>query len=178
MIEILSQLSESPLSISYHSSILQVTATINGVSIIIEGSTSEAFEPVVISTAPLAMRLQQQPCLISIMPNDMSLSHKLAAWLERRLTRDLYDIYILYERFEATPDLDILDKRLLNIHYLKGIKPRPKIKSTQEFLAFLKEQVQSIKPELIEAQLQGLIDDRELEGIGTHIKIIILGLRF
>jgi len=164
--------------VNYHSTIIQITASINDVKVIIEGSISSSFEPTLISTAPIAFRLIKQPALISIMPNDMALAHKLAAWLERRLTRDLYDIYVLYDRLNSTPNLDVLNTRLKEVNYLKGVTPKPKLEDSSAFLLFLKEQVKSFNTDYLESQMQGLIDDRELKGIGVYIKNTLLAISF
>ena len=148
------------------------------VKIIVEGSASSSFEPTLISTAPMAFRLNKQPTLISIMPNNMAFAHKCAAWLERRLVRDLYDIYVLYDKLNSTPDLEVLNERLKKLNYLKGVKPRPKLQNNSEFLLFLKNQVSILDSYFIESQLHGLIDDRELNGIGNYMKNVLLGISF
>lgn len=178
LVNLITTLSDELIEVNYHSSIVQIIANVNSVKIIIEGSTSSAFEPTIISTAPIASRLKKQPAMISIMPNDMALAHKLAAWLERRLVRDLYDIYVLYDRLESTPDPEVLKARLEKINYLKGVAPRPKLRDSSEFLHFLKEQVKTLDPDVIESQMRGMIDDRELNGIGIHIKNVLLAISF
>ena len=40
------------------------------------------------------------------------LSHKLAAWNERELIRDLYDSYFLYDVLDEKPDIGILKKQI------------------------------------------------------------------
>jgi hypothetical protein len=45
----------------------------------------------------------------------VALSHKLAAWNERRLLRDLYDAYFLYKMVGVLPDKKILMRRLAKV---------------------------------------------------------------
>jgi len=178
LVDLITTLSDGPIEVIYHSSIVKIIAKVNSVKVIVEGSVSSAFEPTLISTAPMAYRLNKQPALISIMPNNMALAHKLAAWLERRLVRDLYDIYVLYDRLGSTPDLEVLKTRLEKINYLKGVAPRPKLRDSSALLRFLKDQVKILDPDVIESQMQGLIDDRELNGIGVYIKNVVLAISF
>lgn len=56
---------------------------------------------------------QGQPSrIVRVMALDYALAHKLAAWNERRLLRDLYDGYFLAGRLGETPVREVLDQRL------------------------------------------------------------------
>jgi predicted nucleotidyltransferase component of viral defense system len=178
LVELISSMSDTPVKVNDHSHVLQIGATIEGEKIMVEGSTSASFEPDLISTGPLALRFNKQPALISIMPNDMAMAHKCAAWLERRLVRDLYDIYIFYDRLNARPNLDVLNMRLNKVNFLRGVKPRPKLKNESEYLCFLKGEVKEMLAADLEAQLEGLIDQRELSGIGAYMITVLLGMSF
>ena len=57
------------------------------------------------STSTLARSKNQQGRIIRVMNFNTALAHKLAAWNERDLIRDLYDAYYLFVVLHARPDL-------------------------------------------------------------------------
>jgi predicted nucleotidyltransferase component of viral defense system len=52
--------------------------------------------------------------IIQVIDFGIALANKLAAWNERRLVRDLYDIYFLYKMVCVVPDEETLQFRLID----------------------------------------------------------------
>ena len=95
----------------------------------------------------------------------MAFAHKLGAWLDRRLARDLYDIHVYYTYLRAVPDSAILEQRILNPSYAKGLKDKPVLTSKDDFLIFLCEQADPL-------------DEREQAGLGIKILSTLRKMRF
>ena len=104
---------------------------------------------------------------------DWALAHKLAAWNERSLMRDLYDIYFLHTMLDVLPDRAILKQRLAKINYPgkgKSISTGKKMTLT-EFLDKLYNAAQQITPDGVETELRDYFTSEELAGLSQKIKI-------
>jgi predicted nucleotidyltransferase component of viral defense system len=156
---------------------VQILGKRNGVDIIIEVSAHEGFEPETLSTAAMARGLNLPPRIISVMPKPIAFAHKLGAWLDRRLPRDLYDIHVFYTYLKARPNLEILQKRIENPSYARTVHPKPELKSLESFVEFLKEQADTLDEQILEEDLRGIVDEIELPGIGGQILTTLRRLR-
>lgn len=103
----------------------------------------------------------------------LALSNKLAAWNERGIARDLYDIYFLV-RSGVSPDLGSLAKRLDHISYPKGVKG-PKRMTMDEFLAKLDKAVAVLTEEDLDG-LRDILPSDELVGLDRRIRSIVRDL--
>lgn len=149
---------------------IQLSGKIDGEKVIVEASAhAEDFEPYPLETTFLSDRYDLSSSIISIMPNSMGFSNKLGAWFDRRLARDLYDVYIYYDVLKTEPDRDILMARILKPSFSKLIKNRPSLHSIEAFLDFLKIESQLKGEQQLEEELEGIIEERERKGVGKRI---------
>jgi predicted nucleotidyltransferase component of viral defense system len=81
----------------------------------VEVSIDMTMPSIPLNTTLLARELNIQPQIIRVMKPEIALAHKIAAWNERRLLRDLYDIYFWYSIQKVEPDLQVLERRLSRI---------------------------------------------------------------
>lgn len=151
----------------------QIRCRYQEIDILIESSVSEKIAFETISTGDVALSLGIEPCIIPIVAGPIAFSNKLGAWFERRLTRDLYDIYIYRSVLEIEPDERVLIDRIQNPSFTKKVKSKPKLKSINEFISFLQEAVREISPQQIEEDLEGIVDKLYLPGLGHKIKVTI-----
>jgi predicted nucleotidyltransferase component of viral defense system len=173
LITLMNKICDKEVESTIDSKKLKIDAVYDGIKIIIEANSYSAFEPQAITTNRIAQKHNLPSNIISIMPNAMSFAHKLGAWLDRRLARDLYDIYIFKELLRVQPDLKILQNRLLKPSYSKLIKTKPKLESITEFVDFLKNECNKLSAEQIEESLSAIIPPEELFGLGHSILIAI-----
>ncbi|MCK5199839.1 MAG: nucleotidyl transferase AbiEii/AbiGii toxin family protein, partial [Spirochaetales bacterium] len=75
-----------------NSKCLRIKINYNNLSTQVEINVAEDCPSVPISTATLSSTTGQLSSVIRIMDYSVSMAHKLAAWNERRLIRDLYDL--------------------------------------------------------------------------------------
>ena len=59
--------------------------------------------------------------IIRVMEPGVAFAHKIAAWNERELMRDLYDVYQYESLFRTAPNMEILYKRLKSARSYKNV---------------------------------------------------------
>ena len=105
---------------------------------------------------------------------EAALANKLAAWCERRLVRDIFDIYYLSNVLNREPDLKILTGRLAKLNYARNVKGKKKNMTFQELATELEEYVANLSGEQIEGELGPYFPSGSLLGLDNTIKIGIL----
>ena len=117
VLEALYFLSDTSVTFSVHSKCLRYIITQNDNSIQIEISTANNCISEPMSTASLVEKTGLPVKIIRVMNWSVALAHKLAAWNERNLIRDLYDASFMYSALNVKPDLITLKERLSRITY-------------------------------------------------------------
>jgi predicted nucleotidyltransferase component of viral defense system len=127
-----------------------------------------------ITNASIAKRLNLAPAVIPVVSLPVALANKMAAWLERRLIRDLYDIYF-YLNMGVKPDTATLEKRLSKPRYVRNVKAFPDTSpmAVKNFYSFLRETVDQIPEEEISKSLADLFPPGDLTGIPLRMKAVI-----
>ena len=113
-------------------------------------STVLPLEP--LSTAPLAQKYHLEARIISALSFEEAFSHKIAAALERRAIRNLYDL----SQMEA---LGTFDQETLKARLSKLTVERKKIQavSPQEAAIFLQKKIDAVSQKNIEEELHPLL---------------------
>lgn len=129
-----------------------------------------------LSTSGVAEEHQLSPHIVRVMRFDVMLAHKLAAWNERRLVRDLYDTYFIYKFLNEIPDWETLKRRLENIQYAKKVsgKAGPRKMLIDDFLKLLEEEVQKLTEENVAAELRDYFVEKDWVGLDKKIKTALL----
>lgn len=141
----------------------------------IEANVAQSCEQESISTGDIAIQYHQQPQVISVMRFDVALAHKLAAWNERELVRDLYDIYFIHKNLDVLPNFDVLKERLLNIHYAKKVrgKAMPKRMTLEQFWEKLWHHTATLTQKEIENELRDYFEPDHLVGLDKKMKVAL-----
>lgn len=126
-----------------------------------------------LSTASLASGNQLLPRIIRGMSFPVSLAHKLAAWNERGLIRDLFDIAFMVNILNIPPDLDVLRNRLENVNYRFKSKVNKKKMTINEFAEKLLLASQLLTQTTVETELRDYLSPEELPGLEKKIKIAV-----
>ncbi|MBN1413041.1 MAG: nucleotidyl transferase AbiEii/AbiGii toxin family protein [Spirochaetales bacterium] len=182
LVKIVREIPGAELTKSLHSKGLRINIEVNTIRFQIEANVSEECRSIPVSTEVLARKLNEMGRIVRIMDLDTALSHKLAAWNERRLYRDLYDVYFLVEAAGALPDRAVLDERLKKIE--SRIPALSKIKSMtmDDFLLQLEKEKGELAMEKLTEQLEPILSSDNLVALDTRIKValskVIQGLRF
>ena len=101
---------------------------------------------------------------------DLALAHKLAAWNERRLLRDLYDCHFLAVRLGATPAAAVLDARLARIESRRPELRERKKMSRQELAAELRAFVQAFTQSAVDRELGPTLPAVEMAGLLPRLR--------
>jgi predicted nucleotidyltransferase component of viral defense system len=142
-------------------------------SIQIEANTDLKCKAIPASTEPLAKLVSQIPRIINIMSPDVALSHKIAAWNERRLVRDLYDIYYFYKTLLVLPDALTLEMRLNNINSRIPSLKTKKHMSLNELANEMREAVKKLSMNDIESELFGIVPSNLLPSLDFKIRAAV-----
>jgi predicted nucleotidyltransferase component of viral defense system len=157
----LSKVSGLIFKITLNSKVINVNINYLSQSCQIEINVESQCQSLSMSSSPLASLYGMPPKVVKIVDLSVAFAHKIAAWNERELLRDLFDIYHYKAILRVEPNLKVLQKRLESIRAYPKAKPAKNIKALAEKLRLaaneLNEQkMQELRPLLPEAELAGL----------------------
>jgi len=159
-----------------HSKMLRVGLRVDDVSIEVEVNVDASCESIPMTTGELSYSVGQPSQVVRVMDPSSALAHKLAAWNERRLWRDLYDCTFLSVRVGVKPDLSVLDLRLSKVESRLPRMKRWRIMSRTQFAVELREAIGDLADSDLEAELAGLLPAEELAGLAIRIRGAVEGL--
>lgn len=123
-----------------------------------------------LSTASIANVNKQQGRIVRAMRFDHALAHKFAAWNERGLMRDIYDIWFLAERIGTKPDMNVLKKRL-SVAEVRVSGRTSKISMTlPDFCKKMDAFIETITQKGIEGELRDYLSADEMAGLEFKFK--------
>lgn len=122
------------------------------------------------STASVARRYGQSGHVVRIMALPAALSNKLAAWNERRLWRDVHDLWFLHSVLGTPLDFAILDKRLEVVTPRRG---KPFRMSRQELAEALRSAANAVEGNAIREELGDTLPPSDLEGIELRLSVAL-----
>jgi len=131
----------------------------------VEISVKNECESQAMSSSAVATPYGMPSKIVRIAELSTAFAHKIAAWNERELLRDLFDVYQYKATLRVVPNLEILRRRL--------VKPRnyPKVNPAKN-MSELKEKLLSAANNLSErniSELKPLLPEAELAGL--HLRI-------
>jgi len=171
--EVLHEIEGAVIEIELHSKMLRANLRVDEAAIQIEANVATECEAIPIATGGFARSLGSPSQIVRIMSPSVSLAHKIAAWNERRLLRDLYDCYFLAGRAGASPDLAVLDSRLAKVESrLPGLK-RLHSMSRGRLAEELVQATARLSDEDLEQELAGLLPPDEIAGLAVRIRVSV-----
>jgi hypothetical protein len=109
ILKILNKIPDAKIKYTLNSKTLQIQIIRKQIKIQVEVQVALECPSDSISTGALARRTGELPRIIRVISYDVALAHKLAAWNERRLIRDLYDVYFFISRVGVEPHMKHLN---------------------------------------------------------------------
>lgn len=166
---VLNEIEGADIHVEMHSKMLRAEIHVDSIAIQLEAHVALECDTIPMATGGFARSLGQPSRIVRIMRLDCALAHKLAAWNERRLARDLYDCYFLASRLGEMPDLRVLDARLAKID-----SKLPKLKtvrtmSRDELASELRAAADGISQEGLSKELTGILPHEELTGLAPRV---------
>lgn len=157
---------------SMNSKALRILLTYGGQSAQIEVNVEKECLSIPMSSALLSTAYGRPARILRIMEPGVSFAHKIAAWNERELMRDLYDIYQYESLFKVKPRMDVLQMRLKKARSYKGVAAA---REMDELVNKLTQRAEMLNDENL-AELQPLLSEEELAGLAFRMRPAILNL--
>ena len=155
------------MEITTHSTAIRARLRQGKVVAQVEASVAEECPSQPMSTSSLAAQHRELPRVVRVMRFEDALAHKLGAWMERGLMRDLYDIFYWHGMQGVMPDPEILRHRLASARPRKG---RPKEWSLERLRESLVESVGELTDDDLRAELQPVLPEIELVGLAARVR--------
>ena len=155
-----------------NSKALRILLTYGGQSAQIEVNVEKDCPSIPMSSALLSTAHGRPARILRIMEPGVSFAHKIAAWNERELMRDLYDIYQYESLFKVKPRMDVLQMRLKKARSYKGVAAA---REMDELVNKLTQRAEMLNDENL-AELQPLLSEEELAGLAFRMRPAILNL--
>jgi predicted nucleotidyltransferase component of viral defense system len=165
------------VSHSMNSKCLRILITREHTTVQVEAKVAKEIQTATTSTRLFSPKYNFPPRLISVAEYSVALAHKMAAWNERRLVRDLYDIFF-YIQMGISYDHLTLKQRLLKQNYSTLVKKDDyfKGKELSEFIEFLREATQKLSDKDIDKELSDYLPSNEIPGLAMQIRASLVKL--
>jgi hypothetical protein len=98
------------------------------------------------------------------------MAHKLAAWNERRLLRDLYDLYYFVARLDVRPEMDALRERLARVESRLPALRKRKSMTVGELATALATAAEALDATTLRHELAPILPADELEGLIPRLR--------
>ena len=138
----------------------------------IEINTEKVCPSIPMSSSLLTTPYGRPARIVRIMEPGVSFAHKIAAWNERELMRDLYDVYQYESLFKAVPRMDVLLMRLKKARSYKNVVAAKDLDGLVDKLRVCAENL----TEESFGELVPLLESSELAGLSFRIRPAILAL--
>jgi predicted nucleotidyltransferase component of viral defense system len=157
---------------SFNSKCLRILVTVGHITIQVEAKVALQSKSSAISNEELAVPNGFPIRLIPIQDTSIALSNKMAAWNERRLSRDLYDIYFFLQ-LGVTPDIELLQERLSEPQYTTLVKHTDyfKGKSFSDYIEFMLHTIKKTDEAELENDLLSILPDNRVRGIRKKLLV-------
>jgi len=173
---VLRELDGADITIRLHSKMLRAEVRIDDAAIQIEVSVADQCPSAAMATAGFARSLGQPSHVVRVMSWDTALAHKLAAWNERRLLRDLYDCYFISARLGERPNPEALEARLARVRSrIPELKSRRSM-SKMDLAGALRTEILHIDDAAISEALAPLLPESELAGLRGRLRAAVVKL--
>jgi len=143
----------SRVSVDVHSKMIRARLRVDDAAIQIEANVEQVCPSTAVSTAALAHAHGQPSRLIRVVALEHALANKLAAWNERRIIRDLYDIYYIASRLGARYDESALRQRLSRVDSRIPALKKRKSMSVIELADELSTEVEKLNESAVQNEL-------------------------
>ena len=162
---------------SLNSKCLRVVLTVEETTIQVEAKVAMDVETTTASTRLFSTQFNLPPRIIHVADTNVALANKMAAWNERRLIRDIYDIWFLLQ-MNATPDTATLEERLWKPVYSRLVSKDDYFpgRACSEFYDFIRTKVASISDEQIGNELSDYLPSEETKGMALLFRAALAKL--
>ena len=155
-----------------NSKTLRILVEYGGQQAQIEINTEKECPSIPMSSSLLTTPYGHPPRIVRIMEPGVSFAHKVAAWNERELMRDLYDVYQYESLFKVELRMDVLLMRLKKARSYRNIVAA---KNLGDLVDKMRHCVENLTEDSF-GELVPLLNAIELAGLSFRMKPAILAL--
>jgi predicted nucleotidyltransferase component of viral defense system len=157
----LSSVSGLEFNISLNSKVMVVNINYLSQSCQVEISAKSECESQAMSSSAVASPYGMPSKIVRIAELSSAFAHKIAAWNEREMLRDLFDVYQYRATLKVKPNLEILRQRLAKPRNYPNVNPAKDMSGLKKKLFkaadnLSERNIQELKPLLPEEELAGL----------------------
>lgn len=177
IVNCLEQIPGAEIRHSMNSKCLRIKITVGEISVQVEAKTAMEISTTTTTTRLLSPLFKLPPRTIKILDFPIAMANKMAAWNERRLIRDIYDIWF-FCRMNTRPDKKTLKKRLLKPAYSRSVKKSAYFKgsSTEDFYDLIRNYCASLTDADIEKELSDYLLPGEITGLSDMFRAAFVNL--
>jgi len=157
---------------SMNSKALRILVDYGGQQAQIEINTEKECPSIPMSSSLLTTPYGHPARIVRIMEPGVSFAHKIAAWNERELMRDLYDVYQYESLFKAVPRMDVLLMRLKKARSYRNVAAA---KNLEELVDKMKICAENLTEDSF-GELVPLLKAEELAGLSFRMRPSIFAL--
>lgn len=172
----LEEIEDADIQFSAHSTMLRAQIRLDDALIQVEIAVAKEIKSEAMSSDALARAAGVPPRLVRVVAPEVAMAHELAAWNERRLLRDLYDLYFYWARLRVTPDLTTLSDRLANMRSRLPKLNKRKQMSLAELAAEFSRAIELVDQAAIDRELSPLLDSTLRLGLARSMLAALRGL--
>lgn len=178
VIDCLKTLEGARVDYSLNSKCVRVVLSKDEATIQIEIKVAMEMKTAIASTKLFSTQFNIPQRLIRIVDYPVALANKMAAWNERRLIRDIYDVWF-YLQMQIEPDVAVLEKRLRKPSYSRLIRKSDHFpgKTASEFYDFLRTKVAQLTEKDIQNELADYLPPEEIDGLAMLFRAAFARLR-
>jgi predicted nucleotidyltransferase component of viral defense system len=171
VLEALQSLPGVMVSHTLNSKCLRVSIVRGEVAIQVEAKTAMDVSTQTLSTGSLTRLFNLPARLIRVVDYSVALADKMAAWNERRLMRDLYDIWF-FLRMGVRPDETKLLERLKKPEHSRLVKASDYFtgRTVEDFYDFLRAHANTLASHDLAAELKDYLRADELVGLEMQFR--------
>lgn len=177
VIACLQQIEGADVTYSLNSKSLRVVLTVKDATIQVEAKVAENIAVSTATTKLFSPEFNLPKRIINIVDLSVALSNKMAAWNERRLIRDIYDIWF-YLQMNIRPDEATLQSRLDKPDYSKLVSKEAYFpgNSISEFYEFIRSKCAELSEADIENEMSAYLTPDEIPGLGMMFRAALAKL--
>ena len=177
IISCLKSIQGAELNYTLNSKCLRIVLSLDGVTVQIEAKVAMDIETSTISTSQFSPHFNLPKRIIHIVNYSTALSNKMAAWNERRLVRDIYDIWFFLQ-MNIKPDEATLASRLKNSSYSRLINQDDYFrgKTCAKFYEFIREKVALLSDQDIKNEMADYLKPEEMVGLHMNFRAALVTL--
>ena len=170
--EALSQVDGLSFESSMNSKALRIAVAYGGQKAQIEINAEKECPSIPMSSTLLSTPYGHPARIVRVMEPGIAFAHKIAAWNERELMRDLYDVYQYESLFRTVPRMDTLLMRLEKARSYKNVVAA---RNLSELVKKMRTTAENLTENSF-AELVPLLDAAELAGLSFRMRPAILSL--